>query len=155
MRAFDWHLRLYHYFERTATMKFEYGKHDCGIWTAGAVDAMCDTHLVSMIRSMIPVYSNVYAVERAYARIGIATHADVARQWLGDPIRLADANRGDVGWVPASKMALADGKDSSVGMLGVLDGGALVSPSATIGLKRVPVGPLSGNGLIVFRVPFA
>ena len=90
MRLANWPELLYAYIEAARTAPFEYGKHDCCMFAAGAVEAMTGMNPMSQLR-----YAGRLGAERLIRKAG-SLDALVYRT-LGEPLESpALAGRGDV-----------------------------------------------------------
>ncbi len=92
MRRTDWVEHLHAAVEAWRHEPFAWGRHDCCLFTARCVDAMCGTDFESAL-------SEKYSDERT-ALAYIATYGDLRSavcEWLGDTVaRPALLRRGDV-----------------------------------------------------------
>lgn len=92
MRRHDWTDRLFATVEAYRCVPFEWGQHDCCLFTARVVDAMCDTDYAGQLARE---YHNERSALAYIARMGGLESALTA--WLDQPLpRVAMIRRGDV-----------------------------------------------------------
>lgn len=141
----DWEKRLAAHVDDAMVRSFEWGQHDCALFAAGAVDAMCGTAIADEFRGE---YDDLAGANTILALRGWSTLADAARQWCGEALeRPLYGKRGDVVWIPAG---IASDPIVEHGCLGILLGPVL-APSRDR-LARLPLPSLITRGAMVFPV---
>lgn len=123
-RLVDWHARLVAYLSDASRQPFEYGRHDCATFAAGAVAAMTGTDLAEAMRGR---YRTLKGGLRMLRRDGFADHVEFAAANF-EEVPVARACPGDIAAVP--------GPDGQA--LGIVQGGAIyvLTPG---GLGLVPL----------------
>lgn len=96
VRFEDWPLRLQAYVEERQARPFEWGALDCCTFAAGAVKAIAGADLLAPLGLD---YTNEIGAARVVKSYG-ETVADVATNFLGDPIPVTMAQRGDIVYRP-------------------------------------------------------
>lgn len=91
MRCADWEARLAAYIDSAPA--FAWGRNDCGLFAAGAVEAMTGVDHGAPFRGR---YRTELGAARALRRAGLETSGDAATAALGDPVPLLCLSRGDV-----------------------------------------------------------
>lgn len=95
MRYDDWRPRLTAYLAGVSRTPFEYGKHDCALFAAGAVEAMTGEDVARGFRG----YRTLKAgVKKARAK-GFRDHVEIFAKRF-DEVPVAMAQVGDVAIVP-------------------------------------------------------
>jgi hypothetical protein len=117
-RLQDWPSRLAAYVDAAYTQPFEWGRHDCSAFAAGAVEAMTGE------RPPLPAYADAREAAELLADESLSSRV---RSILGPPIAPAFAQRGDLALVEI------DGRVS----LAVCVGDLFAGPGAD-GLVMVP-----------------
>ena len=117
-RLQDWPSRLAAYVDKAYTLPFEWGRHDCSTFVAGAVEAMTGE------RPELPAYTDA---REAAELLAAEPLLDRVRAIYGPPIAPAFAQRGDIALVDI------DGRAS----LAVCVGDFFAGPG-TDGLVMVP-----------------
>ena len=90
----DWEARLNAYVERVSDMTYAYGAHDCGLFCAGAVEAMTGTDPAAVFRG---AYSDAVTAAQALRDHGAGTLVGTVAS-LFDEVPPAFAQRGDIVW---------------------------------------------------------
>lgn len=106
MRLPDWRARLMAYLEEAKTRPFRYGVHDCGLFAAGAVEAMTGRDVAGAVRG---TYTGPASARRAiggHTPEALMTAVDAL---LGPRIAPGEAVPGDVLAVPLSRTRVALG----------------------------------------------
>lgn len=91
-RLEDWRPRLSAYVHSIAGKPFQWGVHDCALFTAGAVEAMTGHDYAADYRG---TYTTLIGGLRKLKKSGFDSHADMAAS-LFDPIASAFAQVGDL-----------------------------------------------------------
>lgn len=89
-RLRDWQLRLEDFALARARMPFAWGRNDCAVFAADAVEAMTGVHLLPNMRRYARARDALVLIEQAGGLRSIAVHA------LGGFIQPAYARIGDV-----------------------------------------------------------
>lgn len=79
----DWYPRLVAYVSRVRFLPFEYGRHDCALFAAGAVEAMTGNDPAAKLRGK---YSTLAGGLRKLRRLGFDNHAEFATSILPEVI---------------------------------------------------------------------
>lgn len=90
-RLEGWEARLNVYVEASRHRPFDWGKHDCALFAAGAIEAVTGTPLVD-----IPAYSGVYEAARALKCMGHRDVIDLANAHLRPWQSVLMARRADI-----------------------------------------------------------
>lgn len=106
MRPLDEIRRLEAYVERTRRDPFVWGKQDCALWVAGAVEAMTGRDLAEPFRGRYKTKAEGIAIAETF---GFVDHVDVFRQML-DPVPPGNALLGDVIVIPPATIGIAQGR---------------------------------------------
>ncbi|OCP04994.1 MULTISPECIES: hypothetical protein [unclassified Ensifer] len=95
MKRFDdWYPRLAAYVSSVRRLPFEYGRHDCALFAAGAVAAMTGIDPAAKLRGK---YSTLAGGLKKLRRLGFDNHADFAASILPEVIEgPAFAQIGDI-----------------------------------------------------------
>ena len=93
-RLTDWEARLNAYIERVAGDDYAYGRHDCGLFCAGAVQAMTGDDPAEVFRG---AYDDVVSAAQALRDKGAGTLVATVAS-LFDEKPPAFAQRGDIVW---------------------------------------------------------
>lgn len=96
MRAQDWQARLVAYLHGAAREPFAFGRHDCALFSAGAVEAMTGA---DMARDWRGRYSTMRGGLRALRKAGYADHVALAASMFED-VAPSLAQPGDLAVVP-------------------------------------------------------
>ena len=89
----DWMTRLQECVDNARLLPFVYGVHDCCLWAAHCVDAMCDTHLAVDVLDRL----NYHDKESADAAIAAAGSLhELVSEFMGAPISAKFAAPGDM-----------------------------------------------------------
>lgn len=124
-RLQDWKPRLLAFIAETAPRPLVYGQHDCALFAAGAVQAMCGVDLAAVWRGH---YTTRLGGIRALRKAGFRDHIDlVERQFAAVPA--AQARAGD--------LAVVAGDDGPA--LGLVQGQMIYVLRPIGGLGLVPV----------------
>lgn len=99
MRAQDWQARLVAYLHEAGRQPFAFGRHDCALFSAGAVEAMTG---VDMARDWRGRYSTMRGGLRALRKAGHADHVALARALFAE-VPAAMAQPGDLAAVPTEE----------------------------------------------------
>lgn len=110
-RKEHWHLALSNYFDDVAYNRFEYGKFDCCLFVAGAVQAMTGVDLAADYRGN---YTDADSATKALQTIGAGSLAKTLTSMFGKPRHVAHAKRGDI--------VLYHDRDDEIGALGICCG---------------------------------
>lgn len=94
----DWRIRLEAYLHEVWREPFVYGRHDCGLFAAGAVQAMTGEDFGADYRGS---YKTLAGALRRLKRQGFATHADLAAS-IFEEIHPSAAEVGDLAAVKVS-----------------------------------------------------
>jgi hypothetical protein len=132
MRKPNWHIALADYLRSCESARFEYGRMDCGLFVAGAIQAVSGIDVAEAVRG-------TYATRtQAFARIGalcgartveaVAVHL-AARYGLRE-VGVAFAQRGD-------PVLLKHGRASRLGLIAMY-GTEILAPGR-VGLLRFPL----------------
>lgn len=93
MRREDWSSKLSAYIESVRGKDFVYGEHDCCLFVARCVDAMCDTFYEEKVLAKYKYDSEEKANEHINNDGGLI---EMVTDFLGDPVPRAFAMPGDV-----------------------------------------------------------
>jgi hypothetical protein len=107
MRLPDWEARLHDYLESVADAPFEYGRNDCALFVAGAVNAMTGHDFGAPFRGR---YKSAAGAVRALRLYGAGNLPSTLSAALGFPVHPSRAGRGDI---------VTDGVSAGVCMGGV------------------------------------
>ena len=121
----DWKPRLLAFIAETAPRPLVYGQHDCALFAAGAVQAMCGVDLAAAWRGH---YATRLGGIRALRRAGFADHIDVAARQF-EAVAVATARVGD--------LAVVAGDDGPA--LGLVQGPMIYVLRPDGGLGLVPL----------------
>lgn len=125
MRRADWLKRLNAFVQGEYARPFAYGAHDCILFAARAVDAICDTQFVAHIQQHFTYADEATALEILNSRGGLAT---LITEQLGAPMDNPKfAAPGDVVLLKVGETEFA----------GVVVGHGLIAPGPT-GLLTIP-----------------
>jgi len=91
-RKYTWRSDLSVYVHSVAKAPFEWGGHDCALFSAGAVEAMTGAYITADYRGR---YSTLAGGLRLLKKKGFANHADLAAS-LFEEIPVALASVGDI-----------------------------------------------------------
>ena len=89
----DWEDRLRTYLDRVAEDPFVWGSHDCALFAASCVNAMCGVDPADGFRG---TYTDARGAAQALKDHGAGTLLKTVKSWLGDPQAGHFAHRGDV-----------------------------------------------------------
>jgi hypothetical protein len=92
-RASDWEDRLRTYFDRVEDEPFRWGTHDCALFTASAISAMCGVDPAEGFRG---TYDTQAGAMEALRATGHGTLLKTVKAWLGEPKSVHLAQRGDI-----------------------------------------------------------
>jgi hypothetical protein len=120
----DWEDRLSAWLEACAGVPFEYGRHDCCLFAAGAVQAMTGADFGKPFRGK---YKTEAGALKALKRRGFDSIEGPFTQALGAPVAVLMAGRGDI---------VSNGAN-----IGVMWAGAALFVGES-GLETVPVAEL-------------
>lgn len=93
MRREDWSEKLAEMISACRAKEFSYGDHDCCLFVARCVDAMCDTHYEEQIFAKYKYQSEEEANKHIENDGGLL---EMVTDFLGDPMPRAFAMPGDV-----------------------------------------------------------
>lgn len=91
MKRYDWTRRLYSVIEAHKDTTFGWGHHDCCLFAARCVDAMCDTEYEAGLQAEYQDERSAMAYIASFGSIKAAVDS-----WLGEPQNLNFTQRGDV-----------------------------------------------------------
>ena len=91
MKRYDWTRRLYDVIEAHKDTTFGWGQHDCCLFAARCVDAMCNTEYEAGLQAE---YQDERSAMEYIASFGSIKEA--VDSWLGEPQNLNFTQRGDV-----------------------------------------------------------
>lgn len=97
MRLPDWNDRLQALIRERRLTPFDWGTHDCVLWSADCVLAVTGVDLGSGHRG---TYSTASGAVRRLRRLGFASTADLADRHLGERTHRAMARLGDIVALP-------------------------------------------------------
>lgn len=123
-RLSDWHSRLTAYLHEARARPFEYGRHDCATFAAGAIEAMTGDDLAATWRGR---YRTMLGGLRVLRKEGYGDHIALADRYF-EEIPVALACPGDI--------AVVQGPDGKA--RGIVQGGAIYV-LAPAGLGLVPL----------------
>lgn len=121
--------RLQQCVENAKLLPFQYGVHDCCLWAAHCVDAMCDTQHAAAIKDRFNYADEAAADTVIEAGGGLLA---LVQSFLGKPENAVWAAPGDVVLVRNEGRAIT----------GVVVGHSVVAPSST-GLLVLPYGEIA------------
>ena len=107
MRLPDWEANLHAYLDSVAGAPFAYGRHDCALFVAGAVNAMTGHDFGAPFRGR---YRSAAGAVRALRLYGAGDLPATLTAALGEPVHPSRAGRGDI---------VTDGENVGVCMGGV------------------------------------
>lgn len=105
MKKTDWISALHAYLEEVRHTPFQYGTHDCGIFTSGAIIAMTGEDPAAVFRGR---YKTHIGALRAMRKSGFTDQHAIAAS-LYDEIRPAFASTGDICTMPGSVLGVCVG----------------------------------------------
>lgn len=88
-----WEEALSLYLDRCHDTQFKWGEHDCALFAAGAVKAMCG---VDPAETMRGTYSDARGAAEALKEKAAGTLLKTANAWFGEHKHPAQAKRGDI-----------------------------------------------------------
>ncbi len=91
MRLLDWQTRLADKVNELRFTAFEWGKHDCCLWAATAVEAVTGTDPAADFRATYSTAAEAVKIVENLGGIG-----NLPTRWLGEPIDVRMANVGDI-----------------------------------------------------------
>ncbi len=118
VRLTDWRQRLDDYLDRICRLPFEYGTHDCGLFSAGAVEAMTGFDPATEFRGR---YSTHAGITRILRKMGFDDHVGYVCS-LFAPIHVSQADIGDLAAVDTGADGLAIGLVSGSRILAPMPG---------------------------------
>jgi hypothetical protein len=131
-RKEGWEAALSDYLLRAAVMPFSYGRQDCGLFVAGAIEAMTGLDVIPLLRGRYSGRREAFAAIRALC--GKPTMEAVATYLAGiygfPEVPVSFARRGD-------PVQLRQGRRASLGLVAMY-GTELLTPFAG-GLLRLPL----------------
>jgi len=147
MKRRDWTQRFLAYVEETRDWTPKLGERDCALWTAGALDVMCDSDLAAEFRGR---YGTEAEAEALMASRGWHSLYDVARELVGEPTPRGAlvVEMGDVVYCPSRHVGSIDGA------LGILLG-QVHMPDAERGVRPCLFSAVMRMGGVVFPIPMA
>lgn len=105
MRLPDWHSRLSDYIDAVRRTPFAYGRHDCALFAAGAVEAMTGVDPSVELRGK---YKTLGGGLRQLKRLGFADHGEFAA-FLFEEVHPSHAQIGDIAAIDLGGGAIALG----------------------------------------------
>lgn len=78
-RKKDWRIRLSRYLSDIRSEPFEYGKHDCALFAAGAIKAITGKDIAKEWRGK---YSSLEESRKTLREIGVRNHINLAKRLL-------------------------------------------------------------------------
>lgn len=105
----DWEDRLRTYLDRVAEEPFKWGFHDCALFAADCVNAQCGIDAAAAFRGK---YDSQRGAALALRELGAGTLLKTVKSWLGDPISVHFAQRGDVVMLDATTTGICVGRYS-------------------------------------------
>jgi len=109
-----------------SSREFKWGEHDCCMFVANVLDAMCDTTYAKDVAETYAYHDELAAIDIIDTNFGLKK---LVTSWLGDPIDRRRAMPGDV-------VLLKDGEGKVV--LGIVSGNAAVA-AARNGVFGLPM----------------
>jgi uncharacterized protein YfaT (DUF1175 family) len=91
MKRYDWTKRLFDVVAAHKHATFAWGKHDCCLFAARCVDAMCETNYEAALKKK---YKGQRSAAKYIASFGSIEAA--VKSWLGNSQKAAFTQRGDV-----------------------------------------------------------
>lgn len=128
----DWQSRLTAYLAATSERKFRYGQQDCGLFVAGAIEAMCGVDVAMALRGRYGSRREAFAAIAAYCgRSTIEAVAEhIATECGAREVPVLMAQRGDA-------LLIRRAVRSSLGILSMM-GNTVISPGRH-GLLYLPL----------------
>lgn len=128
VRYHDWRTRLSAYLHEVAPASFEWGRHDCALFAAGAVEAMTGHDFAAEYRGR---YKTLIGGLRHLKKAGFSDHADLAASIFSE-VAPAHAHVGDLaaiqieggialGVVQGSRIYVLRPDRSGIGTVDLLD----------------------------------
>lgn len=102
----DWLSRLHAYIAEVRALPFEWSEHDCGMFAAGAVEAMTDVDPVADLRG---TYSTFNGALKQLHRMGYLDHIDFTASLFDEIKNRSTAGIGDLAAVQEDDGGLALG----------------------------------------------
>jgi hypothetical protein len=131
-RLHNWQSRLSEYLTANALTRFEYGALDCGLFVAGAIEAMTGVDVAESLRGKYTNRREAFAAIRSISGIAtmeaIAVH--IAEQYGVKEVPVSSAQRGDA-------VVLKKGRASTLGII-AMHGTEVLMPYKD-GILRVPI----------------
>lgn len=124
MRYEDWAERLAEYYELLHELQFEQGTHDCGLFAAGAIEAMTGVDHIAPYRGK---YTSVAGYMKLLKADGFKSVEAYCTSVLGEPIPVLLAQRGD----------LVMKQERGIEALGICDGASAIFINQDGGLTNV------------------
>ena len=94
MRSHDWPEKLYEVINESKHKAFEWGTHDCALFSCDCIKAMIDIDYAKNFRGK---YKSEKGSWRALEKIeGVKSLSELADKFLGDRIELSHSGRGDL-----------------------------------------------------------
>ncbi|WP_337267053.1 DUF6950 family protein [Oryzifoliimicrobium ureilyticus] len=93
VRINGWYERLHDYVERVRRQPFQYGTHDCGLFTAGAIEAMTGFDPAQGLRGR---YKTFKGGLKLLKKLGWSSHADMAATLFSEEVHPSHAQLGDI-----------------------------------------------------------
>lgn len=127
----DWPRRLVDHVAACQRKPFCWGMHDCALWAASTVDAMCGSEIAARFRGRYDSERTAFAFLISQ---GWASLLDAACECVGQkPMRrVLRASRGDLVWMPAGIIS-----ESATGCLGVVGPDGAVLAPGNLGLEHL------------------
>jgi hypothetical protein len=89
----DWEDRLRTYLDRVRDDTFAWGTHDCALFAASCINAMCGVDPAAAFRA---TYTDPRGAALALREHGQGTLLRTVTNWLGEPSCIHHAKRGDI-----------------------------------------------------------
>lgn len=109
VRFSDWEDRLRTYLDRVEEEPFRWGTHDCALFGADCVNAMCGIDPAAGFRGTYDTARGAAEVLRERAE---GTLLRTVKSWLGDPKSPHQAKRGDIVMKDAKSVGVCVGRYS-------------------------------------------
>jgi hypothetical protein len=141
-----WETELIRYVNEAQDRKLAYGVHDCVLWAAGAIRAVCGVDFIKHLN--VPPYATEAEAIAILAQFGWVNLGEMLESLVAPAMKNpACVRSGDILLIPPAGPGLPDG--GPIGMLGVAVGEAGIF-LATDGLRSIPINPLLRMGVRVF-----
>jgi hypothetical protein len=140
----DWEDRLRTYLDRVNDEPFKWGRHDCALFAADCIRAMTGEDPGEAFRGH---YDSKTGAAEALRGFGAGTLLQTVTAWLGDPVSIHLAKRGDIVMRDRTTCGICVGPYSY--FVGEGPGSIGLVPLPTASLKyafSVPFGPVAEIG---------